>query len=404
MSTSTKENEGADSAPKPATTAAPPPKPTSKEIMLTADFGQVYCRANPDGTIMRPIKTVMRLWDKLGHFYPVYDSKAGKGKPAPEDDEGDGQDAPRPRGKVEKYRYSLTVSGYRQLNKTAAITTLTPQSIVVGGEVRNNPYVERAGTTKAITGVAVRKIGIGYAASGSVVVIDKYLFYNPYTYFIQSIQAKMKEKWWSGPLQDQPKNPNAALYGQVDENPGKFTQDPRPGRWVFFLVEAPLGLWINYDDPAILDCLSEHTQRQRFGDRIAQTIVERNIYKDHPAIGVTQVIAKDWQAGGKFADVTLYGWRHDLAPSHLADILKQAESGTGTEGFEMRRSEDSEVDLEAERDAMGETVDGEAEREAIHEVAPNGATKVNPVAEKEPTKTTAPPADGTLFPGAKTGK
>nr|NIO43373.1 hypothetical protein [Burkholderiales bacterium] len=63
-------------------------------------------------------------------------------------------------------------------------------------------------------------------------------------------------------------------------------------------------------------------QRQRFGDRIAQKIVERNLLKDHPAIGVAQVAPRE----GK-ARVTVYGYRHMMGPQEIRDVTAQAERG-----------------------------------------------------------------------------
>ena len=129
---------------------------------------------------------------------------------------------------------------------------------------------------------------------------------------------------------------------------------PRDGRWAFFPTEPPLGLWVNYDDAAILDCMDEHTQRQRFGDRIAQRIVERNIMKDHPAIGIGQVYTKKTTAQGDTATVTIYGYRNELRPPQIAEILRQAERGDQTAPFEVQTGTVDTIDPEEEAEAMKE--------------------------------------------------
>jgi len=158
----------------------------------------------------------------------------------------------------------------------------------------------------------------------------------------------MKKKNWKTKL---PAHPDAAKIGTETESPGD--------RWAFFPLESPLGIWINYDDPAIIDCLDEHTQRQRFGDRIAQKIVERNILKDHPAIGVSQVFAKETAAQGKVATVTVYGYRHDLNPTDIAGIMRTVEKGVDSAPFEVKAAVIEPSDIDEERAAIQEEAAGD---------------------------------------------
>lgn len=305
----------------------------TKVLVLTAAFGDVYIKATKDGQIMRPIKAQITLFEKAGHFYGL----PGKYDPDTK--------------KTEK-KYAITSAGYTHLNKVASISILTPPTVVRDGVQQPNPYVERNPKTRAIESVIVRKIGIGYSPAGNITAIDKTLYYNPYTYFIQSIQAKIKKvKWEKGEKTDEKANPNAAVVGKADAEPDK------PGSWAFFPIEEPLGLWINYEDQAIVDCLEEHTQRQRFGDRIAQKIVERNILKDHPAIGVSNVIAVPGAVPeqGQRATVEVYGYRHDMGYADLKDLMKQAAKGVGE--VEVRADVIDKVDDEEERATIGETAE-----------------------------------------------
>jgi hypothetical protein len=320
----------------------PKAAPKEKTLALTADFGTVYCRIQGD-QIMRPVRADMTLYEKLGHFYKIW---AGTEK-----DEATGEEA-------NKFRFSITASGFRHLNKVAGISILSPQFVIVDGIQQPNPFVERDKRTRAIQSVILRKIGIGYSPAGTIVVVDKTLYYNIYTYFIQSIQAKMKKKTWAkSQAERKPAHPNAARIGTVDEKP--------EDRWAFFPTEEPLGIWVNYDDQAILDCLDEHTQRQRFGDRIAQTIVERNILKDHPAIGVSEVFAKDNKETGRTAAVVVYGYRHDMTGSSIGSIMRQVASGIDTDPYEVKAETIKVVDPEVEKDALAEEAKAE-------EIGPEG--------------------------------
>jgi len=266
-------------------------------IKVDADFGEVYFKVQ-NGNIMRPVKSKMNLMQSLGHLY--YVSK----------------------------KYNITSDGYKHLNKVASISMVNPQSVIVDGKEQSNPYIERHERTKITKAVYIRKIGIGYSPAGNITIIDKTLHYNLYTYFIQSIQAKMnKKKWESGKQTDEAEYPNCAELGVKDKEPIK------KGKWVWYEMEEPLGIWANYEDPAIIACLEEHTQKQRFADRIAQTIVERNILKDHPAIGISQIKPSNKtspQDQKAEALVTVYGYRNDFNAPKINEILARAERGDET--------------------------------------------------------------------------
>jgi len=308
---------------------------TPTKVLQEMDFGKFYYHVHGD-QILAPIRADITLFEKMGHIYKMYSGK----------EKGEGEE-----GKDHAvFKFIVTAAGYVHLNKVPGISILTPQQIVVDGQVRSNPHIERNPRTKAIENVNIRKLGIGYSPAGNVVVVDKTLFYNVYTYFIQSIQAKMKRKKWG---KDEKAFPNAAKYGIEQERP------KGEGRWAFFATEPPLGLWVNYDDDAIIDCLEEHTQRQRFGDRIAQKIVERNIFKDHPAIGISQVKGIDGGAKGWLASATVYGWRNEMKPKDMTDIVKQTEEGAATAEFDIRAETLDGTEPEEERAALAEVAGDE---------------------------------------------
>jgi hypothetical protein len=308
--------------------------PREEKVALTADFGKVYCRIQGN-EIMRPVRADMTLYEKLGHFYSIYSGKE-KGNEGGEE--------------KKVFKYALTSAAYIHLNKVASISIATPQFVIVDGVQQPNPYIERNKKTKSVEAVHIRKIGIGYSPIGAVVVIDKTLYYNTYTYFIQSIQAKMKKQKWEKGHPTGPAFPDAAELGTGGAKPSK------KGNWIFFLVQDPVGIWANIEDQAIKECLDEHIQRLRFGDRIAQKIVERNILKDHPAIGVTNVFVKDG-TDGKWASVVVYGYRHDKMAPNIAELMRKAETG------------DEAADFEIKAEKISEAVEPEVEREAIKESA-----------------------------------
>jgi len=304
----------------------------AKKVALTVDFGDIYVRIR-EGKILRPIKARIDLWEGLGHIYKI------------------------------KKTHSISSSGYRLLNKVASISLATPQKVIVDGREQPNPYIERNPETKMIETVHIRKIGIGYSMVGNIVAIDKTLCYNIKTYFLQAIQAKMKKKIWkSGQVTNELEYPDCAKLGTEDKEPKE------EGEWSFFAIEPPLGIWVNHTDPAILDCIEEHIQRQRFGDRIAQTIVERNILRDHPAIAQSTVYPKT-KNDRVVAHVTVYGWRHELESPNINKILAQAERG--------------EEIIEVKAETIDE-IPAEEEQEAIQDIEKADEEKVKKSPEKKP--------------------
>lgn len=312
-----------------------------KEIVLELEFCKLYCRVKGN-QIMKPIKAQLGLYEEMGHIYAV------------------------------KKDYAITHSGYLLLNKVASINLVTPQKVMVDERERPNPFIERNPKTKLIETVNIRKIGVGFSTVGNVVVVDKTLLYNIYAYFIESVQAKMKKVVWKDNRPTKEKlHPDCAIIGTADERPKK------EGRWAFFETVSPLGLWMNYEDPAIIDCLNEHTQRQRFGDRIAQTIVERNILKTHPAIGISKVQPQEsGVAGKKKAFVTVYGYRHEFGPVQIDEILAQAEAGSKTldikaEVIEIEKEEEAQAIDEVEKDEKGTGPKGKGKTPAELEEPPD---------------------------------
>jgi len=279
--------------------------------LVELDFANVFVRREGD-ILLNPFYAKIKLSEKNGHIYSI------KGK------------------------YAITSTGYIQLNKIASVNLVTPQMVMIDGVARPNPHVERNAKTKVIETVNVRKIAVGYSPVGNITIIDKTLFYNVYTYFIQSIQSKMK------------KNAKCAFVGTKEDQPTKS----KSGKWAWYETADPLGIWVDYTNSLIIDALEDHTQRQRFGDRIAQKIVERNLLKDHPAIGISQ---PDVSQG--IASVLVYGWKHKFRAEEIQDISAQAERGSPTikaekEIIDIEPEEEEKIVEETKREEGEDTKNG----------------------------------------------
>lgn len=301
------------------------PKKEGEKGLIQLNFAEVLATKH-GGQILNPFEAKLVLSENKGHLYRM------KGK------------------------FAISGTGYVHLNRIASINLVTPQNVVVDKMSYPNPHVERHPVTKAIETVNIRKMAIGFSPVGNIVAIDKTLFYNVYTYFIQAIQAKMKKN----------ESKDCAAYGTRRDKP-----DKEKGKWVFYETVRPLGIWIDYTHAAIIACLEDHTQRQRFGDRIAQKIAERNCLKDHPAIGVSQVQVRFDEADKKeengIADVRVWGWRHELDSIAINAVADKAAKGDGS-----IKTEESIIDVEEEEEK--ETIDETAEEEGAEAEKPAGKT------------------------------
>jgi len=165
-----------------------------------------------------------------------------------------------------------------------------------------------------------------------------------------------RKEWKNGKATDELMHPDCAELGEKNQPPTK------DGKWVWYEMEEPLGLWINYTDPIIISCMEEHTQKQRFADRIAQTIVERNILKDHPAIGIDQVKPiPGYEKGDAAALVTVYGYQHNLDRPKMQGIMERAEKGD--EVVDVKAETIDKVDKEEEEAVAKEVVGEQKEAE-----------------------------------------
>ncbi|MCK4759801.1 MAG: hypothetical protein KAT69_07100, partial [Candidatus Aminicenantes bacterium] len=183
--------------------------------LVQFNFAQVMARKH-GGQILNPFEAKLTLSERRGHLYYI------QGK------------------------HAISGAGYIHLNRIASVNLVTPQNVVVDGVAVPNPHIERHKITKAIEAVNIRKIAIGFSPVGNIVAIDKTLFYNVYTYYVQAIQAKMKRKKKDS---EELLYPNCAMYGTRRDKP-----EP-DGKWVFYETARPIGIWVDYSHPAIIACL-----------------------------------------------------------------------------------------------------------------------------------------------------
>lgn len=171
-----------------------------------------------------------------------------------------------------KKRYMVSAQGYQRLNSFAGVHIITPRTLIINGQEHNNPYIERDEDGVKQT-VYVRKIGLGRGPGGNLIALDQTLSYSPGDYLkrdIQNIKAK-------------------SVVRNIVKNKN-FKE--KEGFW-YLKVFDNLYMEIDLNHEETMKCIKTYQERVNFAERLAATIVERNIMKKHPAIARQTVRPND---------------------------------------------------------------------------------------------------------------
>ena len=162
-------------------------------------------------------------------------------------------------------RKVITAQGYARLNTWIGVTFSSPPNINIGESSVGNPYIERMGAS--VQRVTVRRVGIARNAAGSLSAIDLTVTYDLDDYLIGEVWAK-----W----QPQRKQNACAAWGRVLGDPTNANVQENEK-----MIECPGGIYLVVDlsKKEVLELWSAHLQRQKFAERNAVSICERNILK-----------------------------------------------------------------------------------------------------------------------------
>jgi len=244
--------------------------------------------------------------------------------------------------------HMVSISGYATCNRIAGLHQITPPSILIGGQEKENPYAMHNPVTGEIRRWVCRKIAIGYSPLGNLVAIDAVRYYDFEAYYLQDLQAKAS------------KHPDAVRFGvkfacpmtpgvETKERDGVTYTQTEKGIYVFKPIKDAEGLWININSSEVADVYKQHIAHQKFGDVIAQTMTWRNAMKAHPAIAATQVTVVNG-----FADVMVYGFKSELTRAKLEEVGEQVAKGMEVTGVQVTQvtEEASYEEVATERDTI----------------------------------------------------
>lgn len=219
----------------------------------------------------------------------------------------------------------LTFEGFQRCNEVVGASCVTPAVVVVDGEKRTNPYIERReGRNKRLGDVrriVITQAVVAYApATGNPVVVNYTLDYDP-SKELAAMLARIAD--------DYPED----CYLTTEEE-GEEEQAGNKTRWAYHPLYAGVGYLFDLRLDAVRRAYREFAQILSHATRKAQTVCLRNAFKRHPAFSRHHAITDE--RGG--ATIPVVGWTSE------GDALEQVRRISEA----LRRGDTALDDVEAE--------------------------------------------------------
>lgn len=238
--------------------------------------GQAFARFDRGGKLVRSVKARISLSAAEGEIYSItaYDDEKNKYK-----------------------KTNIAAPGYFKMNKVAGVSLVTPPHLILNdGRKVSNPYADDEKGE-----VIVRKVAVGYSPLGNLVAIDSYIRFDVHTYWLESVLK-------------------AIQYENVGEvvSDLSITNDQRTD-YFFVPIMPGLSAKLNRKHKEFLKLLQERIQLQKYIERRASTIAERNALKKHPLIAA-QTVVTTGEGRNRTASVEVFGWKAD-AGDELSQVV-----------------------------------------------------------------------------------
>lgn len=187
----------------------------------------------------------------------------------------------------------VSYQGYLRLNGVAGCAVGSPPTVMVDGEARTNPYLQRAvmpdGRLGDIIRVVICQTVVGPTpATGNPVVVNYTLDYDP-SKDLQHMLARVAD--------DHPDECYLVDESDVEKRPG----------WKFVPLYGGVGYHVNLRVEAVRGVYAEFVNLLQNALKKAQTIARRNAMKSHPALAIHTV---EVDKHGR-AVVGVVGWAGD---------------------------------------------------------------------------------------------
>lgn len=254
----------------------------------------------------------------------------------------------------------ICAAGYDKANQYAGVEIVRPKTVIIeGGKEVGNPYFEKD-SNGALVSMFIRGIGIGYAPTGSLAIVDQTVFVNLNTLLIQEIQGKLKY------------NPAIATLGIAGQRPDEFvafettydreqrkrvisreTTIKTKGAWHFLPVYGTMGYWVNLGHPDVQSAFEGYVQKQRFLERSSTTVLRRLILAAHPAIATKTPTITRREKGCSQGFIYVYGFRAEGGDAkkkrdEMETLANKLTAGEAAADMQVIRQDAADITEEAE--------------------------------------------------------
>lgn len=202
----------------------------------------------------------------------------------------------------------ITAPGYYKLNQVVGVNFYMPDKLTLPDDsIVVNPYPIIDPESSTLRKVWIRETGVGYNALGNLQVVTITLLYDINVYFADTLMKKIERNKQAGKL---------CMEASLTE------EEKKTG--IFVRLDGLMGLWANMSCPDTFDAVKQFLQDKKFGERKAQSVIERNIIKK--ITGITYVDASGPEKG-RVASVPVIGWTHDLTREDIEKIVTASQKG-----------------------------------------------------------------------------
>lgn len=240
------------------------------------------------------------------------------------------------------HRAHVSAQGYHRINQVAGCTILQPPTVVVDGETRTNPYIQRSESDDGRVGDVLR-IVIAYVVVGpspmtaSPVVVNYTLDYDP-SKDLQNMLAGVAKK----------EAAQCFLIGEEDFREWRSEMPPQERfRWRWQPVHRGVGLAHNLRADKVREAYSKYIEIVQNALKKAQTVARRNAMKAHPALAFQTVVLDE---KGR-ARIPVVGWAGSRASlRQYSELMERVARGQDVDA-ELR---DLAETYDPERDVTGD--------------------------------------------------
>jgi len=158
---------------------------------------------------------------------------------------------------------TISAQGYELWAEKTGASVIFPKDVLVGGEYKPNPYMERDPDNKRVLAVHARAVAFKYSPMGLPQVCDWSTIFDVPSYRMIDLLAKAKKSPQAFKLL-----PNG-LDPKADNNE----------TWAKYPFDEATSLWLNTSHNEVLDWFSSIINREKKAMDFAQTFARRNALK-----------------------------------------------------------------------------------------------------------------------------